>query len=66
MALGIIDNINKRNKLSKLVHFFSFFTPSEHAVTVFVRAAAPQGPSAINRSHVTVVAVKRLMALVEI
>jgi hypothetical protein len=34
MALGIKDNIYKRNKLSKLVHFFSFFTPSEHAVTV--------------------------------
>ena len=64
MALGIIDNINKRNKFSKLVHFFSFFTPSEHAVTETVRAAAPQGPSAINPSQV--VAVKRLMALGEI
>jgi len=33
MALGIIYNIYKRKKASKLVHFFSFFTPSEHAVT---------------------------------
>jgi len=65
MALGIIDNIHKRNKLSKLVHFFSFFTPSEHAVNSQGGcAAAPQGPSAINRPQV--VAVKRLMALGEI
>ena len=33
MALVIIDNIYKRKKVSKLAQCFSFFTPSEHAVT---------------------------------
>ena len=36
MALVIINNIYKRKLALKFVHCFSFFTPSEHAVTFSV------------------------------